>query len=74
MFTHQINLPLNYYTESWDPLALPADWATTRDSWNQANAARVLNSFIAFLLSLCALVLQPNRTDKTELTENKGFE
>lgn len=34
LFTAQVNLPLNAYTESWDPRALPPDWAETRARWN----------------------------------------
>jgi len=56
IFTSQVNLPLNYYTESWDPQNLPADWALIRTQWNQANAVRVGTAGFAFMLSLCALV------------------
>lgn len=63
IFTAQVNLPLNAYTESWDPAALPADWETTRTAWNEANAQRVAYSFLAFICNLAALTLrasQPN--------------
>ncbi len=56
VFTSQVNLPLNYYTESWDPQNLPADWAMIRTQWNQANTIRVGTAGLAFVLSLCALV------------------
>ncbi|SKA86279.1 Uncharacterized membrane protein [Thiothrix eikelboomii] len=56
LFTKFVNLPLNYYTESWNPEFLPSDWEATRQSWNKANAWRVLISFLAFALSLLALV------------------
>lgn len=56
LFTKFVNLPLNYYTESWNPEFLPSDWEATRQSWNEANAWRVLISFLAFALSLLALV------------------
>lgn len=62
VFTHQVNLPLNYYTESWDPLSLPAHWEDTRDEWNKANAIRVLTSFLSFALCLIALCLRPKQT------------
>jgi len=55
VFTAQVNLPLNYYTESWDPSDLPEDWEVVRNSWNQANAIRVFTSFTAFVLGMCAL-------------------
>jgi uncharacterized membrane protein len=57
-FTREVNLPLNAYTESWAPLSLPADWATTRAKWNEANAVRVWVSLFSFLLCLLALVLR----------------
>jgi len=58
VFTRSVNLPLNYYTESWNPQALPADWADTRDSWNQANAIRVATSGVTFLLYQAAFVVR----------------
>ncbi len=58
IFTKQVNLPLNAYTESWDPLNLPMDWQATRDSWNQANAFRTMTSFVSLLLSTSALMLR----------------
>ena len=57
-FTREVNLPLNAITEAWNPQSLPANWATTRDQWNQANAVRVALSLAAFVLSLAALVLR----------------
>ena len=54
--TRQVNLPLNAYTESWNPTALPADWQATRDRWNAANAIRVWSALGAFVLCLAALV------------------
>lgn len=56
--TREVNLPLNAYTESWDPASLPADWASTRDRWNLANAVRSAASAAAFLLGIVALVLR----------------
>ncbi|MBU6954008.1 DUF1772 domain-containing protein [Hahella sp. HN01] len=58
IFTKQVNLPLNYYTESWNPTSLPADWMETRNSWNDANAIRVATSFLPFLFCICALVMR----------------
>jgi uncharacterized membrane protein len=60
-YTANVNLPLNHYTESWNPQALPADWAATRDAWNAANAVRVAVSVSAFVASLAALVLRPSQ-------------
>lgn len=54
-FTREINLPLNYYTESWNPQALPDDWQQVRAQWNQANNLRVITSMAAFILSLVAM-------------------
>lgn len=56
VFTAHVNLPLNYYTESWNPAALPSDWAHTRDRWNTANLWRTGASIGAFALALGALV------------------
>ena len=61
VFTQQVNLPLNDYTESWQPSNLPADWMDTRNSWNEANAVRVVTSFMPFLLCVMALVLRANQ-------------
>ena len=58
LFTAQVNLPLNAYTESWDPRALPPDWAETRARWNTANLWRCAASALAFALSIAALGLR----------------
>lgn len=58
LFTAQVNLPLNAYTESWDPRALPPDWAETRARWNAANLWRCAASALAFALSIAALALR----------------
>ncbi|WLQ16703.1 DUF1772 domain-containing protein [Hahella aquimaris] len=58
IFTKQVNLPLNYYTESWVPTRLPDDWMETRNSWNDANAIRVATSFLPFLFCISALVMR----------------
>ncbi|MGJ7583479.1 anthrone oxygenase family protein, partial [Variovorax sp. RHLX14] len=55
VFTAQVNLPLNAYTESWNPQALPSDWAQTRLRWNAANLWRTVASALAFGLALAAL-------------------
>lgn len=55
-FTAQVNLPLNHYTDSWNPSALPDDWALTRARWNAANLWRSWVSLAAFALALGALV------------------
>ncbi len=58
LFTAQVNLPLNAYTESWDPRALPPDWAETRARWHAANLWRCAASALAFALSIVALALR----------------
>ena len=58
MFTAQVNLPLNYYTESWNPMQLPTDWHTVRESWNQANLLPVCSFFVSFLMTVFALSLR----------------
>ncbi|MCA9987160.1 MAG: DUF1772 domain-containing protein [Anaerolineales bacterium] len=60
-FTQQVNLPLNAYTESWNPADLPLDWQQVREQWNSANAIRVGTSLGAFALGLLALVSRSNR-------------
>ena len=62
IFTREVNLPLNAYTESWNPSNLPQDWTTTRDKWNQANAIRVGLSLCSFILCLFVLVLRASRS------------
>lgn len=57
-YTRNVNLPLNYYTESWNPNNVPLDWVETRDSWNAANAFRVVTSTASFGLSVVALMLR----------------
>ncbi len=57
-YTRNVNLPLNYYTESWNPTNVPLDWVVTRDSWNAANAFRVGTSTASFTLSVMALMLR----------------
>jgi uncharacterized membrane protein len=61
VFTAQVNLPLNVYTESWNPQALPADWARTRERWNAANLWRAVASAATFALALLALCMRANR-------------
>ncbi len=58
VFTAQVNLPLNAYTESWDPQSLPDDWASVRAQWNSANAVRVVTSGLAFVLGLLSLTIR----------------
>lgn len=58
VFTAQVNLPLNYYTESWNPSDLPDDWQEIRNAWNQANAIRVAASFTSFVLGISALCVR----------------
>ena len=62
IFTKFINLPLNYYTESWTPSTLPSDWQNTRDAWNQANLFRSILSFFLFIFALCLLIKQDKTT------------
>lgn len=56
VFTREVNLPLNGLTESWTAATLPANWADTRDAWNQANAWRAGWSALLFAGGLLALV------------------
>ena len=58
LFTRQVNLPLNYLTESWTATTLPADWAAVRAAWNQANLWRSGLSLALFVTGLIGLVLR----------------
>ncbi len=71
VFTHEVNLPLNAYTESWRPDQLPADWTMTREQWNAANTARVWMACTALALSLGALVLRASGVGVRALEPNK---
>ena len=62
-FTANVNLPLNAYTESWNPQAVPADWMDVRAAWNRANAFRVFAACLAFALYLVALLVRASRAD-----------
>ncbi|WP_281543819.1 DUF1772 domain-containing protein [Grimontia sp. SpTr1] len=52
VFTRFVNLPLNYYTESWDPSLLPTDWEVVREEWNRANFFRSIVSIVVFIGAL----------------------
>ena len=58
LFTQQVNLPLNYLTESWTTATLPPDWAAVREDWNQANLWRSGLSLVLFAAGLVTLVLR----------------
>ena len=59
VFTAQVNLPNNAYTESWHPQHLPSDWAATRDTWRLANHWRTAVSGLSFVLACVALAIRP---------------
>ncbi len=59
IFTKQVNLPLNYYTESWNVNSLPNDWQAIRADWNSANDLRVATSMTSFVLCVLSLVFRP---------------
>lgn len=40
--------PLNQLADSWDPDALPGDWAATRDQWNDWHLVRTVLAVGAF--------------------------
>ena len=56
VFTRQVNLPLNYLTESWTPATVPANWAEIRDAWNAANLWRAGLNAVLFALGLWTLI------------------
>jgi uncharacterized membrane protein len=51
VFTAQLVLPLNYTTESWNPAALPADWADVRSQWSNSNLLRAWVSLGCFAVA-----------------------
>lgn len=55
VFTREVNLPLNRLTDSWTPVTLPPDWASTREAWNLANAWSAGWTALLFALGLAAL-------------------
>lgn len=63
-FTKFVNLPLNYYTESWQPTNLPSDWQAVRETWNQANLFRTWLSIGLFSAALWLL----SRSTKDTIT------
>lgn len=65
IFTKQINLPLNYYTESWDTSSLPDNWQAIRADWNSANDFRVISSFTSFILCVISLLVRTLKVDGT---------
>ncbi|WLR42334.1 DUF1772 domain-containing protein [Bacillus carboniphilus] len=64
VFTANVNLPLNYETESWNPQSLPSDWQQIRNDWNQANAFRVIFSTLSFILYIIVLVIRSIKIKK----------
>ena len=60
MFTHQVNLPLNYETESWVLGQVPAHWQEVRTAWNEANLLRTGAAFLAFSFGLLSLMCKPS--------------
>lgn len=66
--TSSINLPLNYYLESWDLQAVPDDWMTVRDSWNRANMIRTWGAIGAFLLYLIGITMAAEADDRQSVS------
>jgi uncharacterized membrane protein len=55
--TRSVNVPINEAVAQWNPLAPPAEWATLRGRWNEANGWRALASAACFLAALVLLAL-----------------
>jgi uncharacterized membrane protein len=66
IFTQQVNLPLNFLTESWTASSLPANWRVTRDAWNQANLWRSILSAILFFFAIMSLWMRAAARDKSK--------
>jgi len=58
--TRSVNVPINDALASWNPAAPPADWASARERWNEANLVRAIASAVCFCASV-ALTAQPWR-------------
>ena len=52
--------PLNRVADSWNPDALPADWAATRDLWASWHLARTMLAVLAFGCLLASQTLLPH--------------
>lgn len=63
IYTHEVNLPLNDYTESWDPNNVPDDWQQIRERWNSANMLRTVLSIALFSVSLLMLAFPPHHSE-----------
>jgi Domain of unknown function (DUF1772) len=57
----EISLPINTAQQHWSVLAPPADWASVRDRWQLAHAARTTTTLLAFLLLIAAALRRPNK-------------
>lgn len=61
--TRSINVPINEAVALWQPDALPPDWASLRDRWNEANGWRALASFVCFTSAVILTTLsRPGRS------------
>ena len=57
LVTFRINIPLNYYLESWDVAAPAADWQETRIAWNRANDIRAWAAVVASGMYMAVVAL-----------------
>lgn len=57
--TREVNVPINNALAAWNPAAPPADWATARARWNEANFVRGMANLAAFAAAVAALAWRP---------------
>lgn len=57
--TREVNVPINNALAAWNPAAPPADWATARARWNEANFVRGMANLAAFAAAVAAPAWRP---------------
>ncbi len=56
VFTLVFEVPVNKQIWSWNPAAVPANWAALRDRWMTFHVARTAAGVVAFVCALLALI------------------
>ena len=57
LVTRLLNQPINAQVMTWTPQAIPADWATLRDSWWHWHMVRLAATIGAQLLLIAAILI-----------------
>ena len=61
-----ISVPINTAQQHWSVLTPPADWASVRDRWQLAHAARTTTALLAFLLLIAVPLRRPDKPTPIE--------